>query len=243
MIWHSESALPASARMLTVLALQHSYSEGDGTFLLEYFGKAKALADLLIARHAASLKFGSDDPRYGIPQGGDDALHQRTVQMETPIQQHEVQPMHWYAAAAELYRACTEIGTVWSAIGKSKQRADVAAHGAELLALAPQVYKQLHASLNKTTSNGCMPLTAEKTELPTPSFRGYAELLFSGALTAQQAAEVYTAASSSSCGPRLLVLGSPALDGAAISTPTAYGLAYGLLQHDMVEKFLLHFFT
>ena len=62
---------------------------------------------------------------------------------------------------------------------------------------------------------------------PPSSFRGYAEMLYSGALSPQQAADIYTAASGSSCGPRLLVLGSPALDGAAISTPTAYGLAYG----------------
>ena len=30
---------------------------------------------------------------------------------------------------------------------------------------------------------------------------------------------------------------------AALSTPNAFGLGYGLLQHDSVEEFLLHFFT
>ena len=41
----------------------------------------------------------------------------------------------------------------------------------------------------------------------------------------------------------MLVLGSPALDGASITTSAAFGLAYGLLQHDMVDEFLLHYFA
>ena len=33
------------------------HSAGDGSFVLKYFLKAKALANLLISRHAASLQF------------------------------------------------------------------------------------------------------------------------------------------------------------------------------------------
>ena len=75
MVWHRAVALPASARMLTILAQYQSYSGDDGSFVLQYFDKAKALADWLISRHAASLQHGSSDPRYGIPPGGDDALY------------------------------------------------------------------------------------------------------------------------------------------------------------------------
>jgi len=64
MIWHTSEALPASARMLTLLAMHHSYSGADGSFALKYFAKAKALAELLAGRHAASLQHGSPDPRY-----------------------------------------------------------------------------------------------------------------------------------------------------------------------------------
>ena len=72
-------------------------------------------------------------------------------------------------------------------------------------------------------------------------------MLYSGALTTQQTSDIYAASSASDCGPRLLILGSPALQqctgtacaSSALWTPTAYGLAYGLLQHDMVEPFLL----
>ena len=70
MIWHSAESLPTSARMLTVLALQYTYSDDDGSFVLRYFSKAKALAKLLISRYTASLRmYDNDDPRYGIPSG------------------------------------------------------------------------------------------------------------------------------------------------------------------------------
>ena len=51
------------------------------------------------------------------------------------------------------------------------------------------------------------------------------------------------AAADSSCGARSLILGSPSPDGTSIAATATNGLAYGLLQHDMVEPFLLHFFA
>ena len=81
------------------------------------------------------------------------------------------------------------------------------------------------------------------------SFRGFAELLWSGVLTPAQTAEIYAAASGgSACGAtRFLTLGSPGLadapDKASLSSPTSYGFGYGLLLADMVEQFLLHYFT
>ena len=62
---------------------------------------------------------------------------------------HQTPQSHWYASAAETYRAFAELGEVWSTLGKSSGRADVADHGAELLKLAPLLYRDLHASLNK----------------------------------------------------------------------------------------------
>ena len=110
MIWHKAAELPASARTLTKLALYHSYSGDDGSFALSYFLKAKALADILIGRHAASLQYSPADPRFGIPVGGDDALHPETPL--TALQGHSAFPLHWYSSAAELYRAAQEIGKV-----------------------------------------------------------------------------------------------------------------------------------
>eukprot|EP00966_Prymnesium_polylepis_P287589 6642131-Prymnesium_polylepis.1 len=44
LVWYRAVAVPASARMLTILALYHGYSGGDAPFLLAHFDKAKALA-------------------------------------------------------------------------------------------------------------------------------------------------------------------------------------------------------
>jgi phage tail protein X len=261
MIWHGAEELAAQARMLTILALYHSYSAGDGAFLLQHFDKAKALADLLVARHAASLRYGEADPRYGIPAGGDDATSAGHSSIQVGDALHGKRPRHFYASAAELYRACTELGEVWSAIGTARHRADVAAHGAELSALALQIRAQLSVSLNRTMGTAgsgtrCWRATADEPSStsnprPTPSFRGFAEMLYSGALTTQQVSDIYAASSDSVCGARLLILGSPALQqctstvcaSSTLWAPTAYGLAYGLLQHDMVEPFLLHYFA
>ena len=246
MAWHRRESLPASARALTILSLFHWYSADDGSFALQFFDKARAIAELLIARHASSLRYGANDARYGIPSGEDDALHS-DVSL-TSLMLNEAEPGHWYASAAESYRAFREMGAVWTSVGKRMQRADVVSHGVLLLQLAPQLYKQLHVSLNRTaTAVGadiCWALTAESRQPALPSFRGYAEMFYSGALSKRQVGEIYAAASGSACGVRTLTMGSPALaNGTAISTPTAHGLAYGLLQHEMVEPFLLHYFA
>jgi len=50
MVWHREEAVPASARMLTILASYHSFSGDNGTFVLRHFDRARALANLLTVR-------------------------------------------------------------------------------------------------------------------------------------------------------------------------------------------------
>ena len=256
MVWHRAEELPASGRMLTTLALYHAYAADDGTFVLSHYTRAKALADRLLARHAASLGYGPGDARYGIPEGGDDARD-----FSSPLDEWmavETRPRHWYASAAELYRACLEMGRVWSSVGEAAERPDVAAHGAQLLSLAPQLWEQLHASLNRTVrvaSSGarCWSATADPgpppppssppPSSPPPSFRAYAEMLHSGALPASIARDVYDGAAGGECGPRTLILGSPALEGRLLAPTTAFGLGYGLLQHDEIDRYLLHYFS
>jgi hypothetical protein len=246
MVWFRAVELPATARMLTVLAKLHGYNDEDDALLLQYFEKAKAVADWLESRRRISLKLPNDDPRFGIPVGGDDA--QYDSQNSALLMNHDQHPLHFYASAAETYRAFTDLGEVWSAVGQRSGRTDVAAHGADLLKIAPRLYQDLHSSMNKTAnasaSGGhCWAMAAETTQQAT--FRGYAELMYSGALTATQVADIYSAASgSSTCGAkRMLTLGSPGIGGTTIATPTPYGFAHALLQVDEPEKFLLHFFA
>jgi hypothetical protein len=49
MVWYRATELPATARMLTILALYHSYSNSDDAFLLQHFSKAQSLARLLVS--------------------------------------------------------------------------------------------------------------------------------------------------------------------------------------------------
>ena len=262
MVWYRSQEYPGTARMLTILALYYSYSgttaEGcqpmpDDAFLVGHFSRARALATLLVARRTASLKYSRSDSRHGIP-GADDEGRDG---VGAGVLNGDAAPMHWYASAAELYRACTEMGRVWTAVGKSTGRADISKHGAELLALAPQIQTDLQNSLQKTVRTStaaapaagkarCWQLVAEANSTKPTSFRGYSEMMYSGALSSTQVDDLYTAAAGdSSCGAtRFLTLGTPGLGGdATISSPSSYGFGFGLLQADMVERFLLHFFT
>ena len=108
-LWHRAEELPASARMLTLLALYHDYAggggdgdgDGDGdSFALRHFAKARALARLLIARRAASLHHGADDARYGIPVGGGDARAFSSPLAELARRRGGA-PSHWCASVAE----------------------------------------------------------------------------------------------------------------------------------------------
>lgn len=165
---------------------------------------------------------------------------------------------HFYSAAAEMYRGFTELGAVWARLAKTNSaRVDVAQHAEQLLSAAPGLYTALHRSLNMTTvatgnpaaprclstvSDGLTNVCDQST-----SFRSYSEMAYSGALTAQQVDDIYTdlalgnktAPTAACCRP--MTLGCPGYNNKQ-TTYTAYGMAYGLLNADMVERFLLHFF-
>ena len=113
-------------------------------------------------RRAASTKYGNKtDPRYGTPYGGDEARvgwdlfpQKFPVTMYTPI----IFIICFYVRCSSalvcigrrLHRAFTELGEVCATIGKSADRPDIAAHGNELLQMAPLLYTDLHTSLNRT---------------------------------------------------------------------------------------------
>ena len=178
------------ARMLTILALYQSYSGGDDTLLLQHFDKAKAIADWLIARRSLTLTRPISDPRYGMMAGneeGDEFVHYRY---------HQANYSHWYSAVAETYRAFTEIGPLWQAIGMAAGRNDVAEHGKAISNLAPLLYRDLHASMNKTANTSvpgqvCYSDQADPGQCCGCIFRSYSELFFSGVLTADQTESMY----------------------------------------------------
>ena len=84
MINYRAEELPQQARMLTILALYHSYT-GDDALLLKHFPKARTMAEWIAARREASLQYGAADPRYGIPPGVDEGACRTNAGNTPPI--------------------------------------------------------------------------------------------------------------------------------------------------------------
>ena len=238
MLFHHGMEVPASSRCLTVLATYYSYS-GDQDLLLKHFGKAKALATWLSYRRSLSLNYSQADPRYGIPSGDAESENYKNVM------DHTKEPLHFLSSAAEMYRAFAEMGAIWQAVGKAAGRDDISAHGAGLLKLVPMLYTDLHASLNKTTAPSadvqapaCLPFVAEGAEgageivgqQSAHAYIGYPQMMYSGALSHNQVANIYSCMSSGvGGGNRSLTLGVPGWSG-HISLRAPFGLAFSLLQ-------------
>ena len=78
-------------------------------------------------------------------------------------------------------------------------------------------------------------------------FRAFPEMFYSGALTAEQTDSMYTAGQGVTACPvgKWLTMGSPSIGGGSglIFVHIPQGMPFGLLVHDMVERFLLYFFT
>lgn len=172
------------ARMLTILSLYYWYSDVDETeFMLARFSKARAIADWLIARRTDTLKYGRDDPRYGILYGLDegDNFVRRYF--------HSANVSHFYSHTAEAYRAFAELGEVWTILGKASGRTDVADHGMQLTSLAPLIYRDLHRSMNLTANVTASPGTTCYSDVADGygtfggcNFRAVPEMFYSGAL-------------------------------------------------------------
>jgi len=249
MITYRAEELAQSGRMLTIFALYVSYT-GDADLMLAHFGKARALAQWLLYRYESSLGFPKDDPRHGIVAGGDEGdgfvgFYESYGDMQLE---------HKYSCTANAWRGIADIGAMWAKVGAAAARADVTAHAEELLAAAPKMYADLQASLSRTiyeTGNPraprCVPTGSNPSTPPVGclgDFRGIPELMYSAALTAEQTDDLFTYymyANDSRMPTRPMTLGCSGYNNKC-STYTAYGMAYGLLSHDMVERFLLHYF-
>ena len=107
---------------------------------------------------------------------------------------------------------------MWAEIGANAARDDVERHGRELLALAPLLFRDLHASLNRTVNTTaspghvCYPHRADGVgTYQGCNFRTYPEMFYSGALTEEQTDAIYAAGLGlTTCEVgRFLTVGSP----------------------------------
>ena len=205
----------------------------------------------LLYRRNASLAYPSDDARHGVPGGDDEADNFANVMTHVPDQPRGGRPvLHYMSSAAECYRAFLEMGRAWQRIGQAAQRPDVSAHAAELLDAAPKVRAALDASLKRTLTLSAAGARCWKhsAEAAWPGqmwsfYRTYPEMFYSGALSSQQVDDIYLLGTGvANCSSRFLTLGSPSA-GINLFTHVPFGLAYGLLQHDFIDRFLLHYFA
>ncbi len=166
---------------------------------------------------------------------------------------HSSNVTHWYPHTAETYRAFVEIGTVWRQVGIATNRSDITVYGSMLLDLAPSIYEDLHMSLKQTVNTTASPGHQCYTTRADGygaflgcNFRAVPELFYSGALTAEQTEAFYNIGLGLTDCPlgRFLGLGVPAGGGGTrMFVHIPQGFPYGLLVHDMIEPFLLYFFT
>lgn len=190
MVTYRAEELAQSGRMLTILALFHSYT-ADAHFLLRHFDKLRAAAKWLLWRHALSLGWPEHDPRHGIVAGGDEG--------DTFVGYYETfgeAPLpHMYSCTSNVWRGFDDLGRVWLDVGRTAGRADVTAHGEELLQAAPRLLASLRASLALTswaTGNPKAPRGVPTGATNAPGgpptgalgdFRGFPELMYSAALS------------------------------------------------------------
>jgi len=256
MVTYRAEELAQSGRMLTIFAL-YVDSTGDRELMLTHFGKVRALAQWLLYRYQQSLADHPDpaDPAHGILGGGDEgdgfvSIYETYGKQELP---------HYYSTTANAVRGFEDAGLMWRTIGQATGRLDVMDHADELLTAAPQARAKLLASIAKkiyVTGNPraprCVPTIADP---PTPDdygmpggclgdFRGYPELMYSGLLSKTQTDDLFTYltyGNNTHLVVRPLTLGAAGYNSKQ-TTYTAYGMAYGLLCQDMIERFLLHWF-
>jgi len=246
--------LAQSGRMLTIIALYGKVT-GEHDFVLKHFAKARALAQWLLYRYQISLEWPVGDARRGIVAGGDEGDgfvgHYEKYDMAGMFE-------YKYSCTSNVYRGFADIGEYWREIGATTGRADVTAHANELLAASPRVLSDLQTSLKLTTfetgnprAPRCVPTGADATaagETPPTGclgdFRGIPELMYSVALTKDQANDLFNYfmyANDTRMVTRPTTLACAGYNNKC-STYTAYGMAYGLLAYDMVERFLLHYY-
>lgn len=250
-----------SAIMLTLIAKHYSYSR-DASLLIKHHEKIKGIVSWLNASRELSLSFPRSDPRYGIPIGDSEA--DNFVRVEGyPHFDPPTAPVHYYSSAAATARGYLELGRVWSSLGESGSREngqpepfqEMVAMGTELQTTAAVLRHDMEVSMNRTmiesdpTANGtrCWPFMAEPdgrnctnvhlNNVEVTPWRTYAEWMYSGMLTKGQVDDIYTNLGQGG----LLNLGSLGPHGWFVMI--SHGLAYGLLQHDMIDRFLLHFYS
>jgi hypothetical protein len=237
-------------RMLTVAATYANYT-GDTKLLLRHRHRLDALAKLLLSLRTQALRLPAENPAYGMIAGWSEA-----DSCLDPDPSRYVKP--YFSNSTEAARGFEELGKVWERVGARSHQPDLIHWGQRLRqesrALMRDVQTAIARSTLTNTTPPCLPAIAgasepfhmavahDKLDPQFRSYRAYAEMLYSGNLTREQAEMIvkYRAAHHD------IILGIPTVYGYGTHEWAgflAYGHAYGLLQMDSVREYLLTLYS
>jgi len=233
-------------RMLTVIAA-YANNSGDCKLLLEYRPRIDGITNLLLAMRAKALKLPASDPAYGMIAGWSEA--DACLDPDPP---RYMQP--YFSNSTEATRGFAELGRVWERIGTMTKQPEMVKWGQRLVsesqALAKDTQVAIHRSLLQIDGMACLPAIAgvqepfdvasarDHLDPQRRSYRAYMEMLFSGNLTREEVETIvnYRAAH------RDTILGIPTAYGYAtheLGGFLSYGHGFGLIENDLVRKYLL----
>jgi hypothetical protein len=233
-------------RMLTVIA-EYANDSGDWKLLLENRRRIDGITNLLLSLREKALKLPTSDPTYGMIVGWSEA-----DSCLDPYPPRYMQP--YFSNSTEAARGFGDLGRVWERIGAKTKSSDIEKWGQKLVleskALDRDTQTAIGRSLLKIEGSFCLPsiagvkepfdvaLVRDPLDPQYRSYRAYMEMLFSGNLRREQVETIvnYRAAHQDT------ILGIPTAYGYStheLAGFLSYGHAYGLLQTDLVRRYLL----
>jgi len=235
-------------RMLAVIARAYELT-GDEAILLSHHDKIVALSQVLLVRRRQSLLRPPDDPAYGMIAG----RHEADISFDTPgLLAHDYE-QPYFCNSTEAWRGLRDLGAAWQAIGRRRGDPKLVGQGEQLAGeadrLAGDVKRAVDRSWVDRQGTSVLPLFpgARALHVDAPyrscpeSFdenRVWSEMLYSGLLDRASALAILEAAAANG-GSTLGIFGNRRL----VVSFTAYGQAYGMLQHDLVREFLLLYYA
>jgi hypothetical protein len=204
-----------------------------------------------LSLRAQALRLPAEDPAYGMIAGWSEA-----DSCLDPDPSRYVKP--YFSNSTETARGLEELGEVWERAGAQRHQPDLISWGQRLRqesrTLSGDVQKAIGRSMLTNTEPPCLPAIAgvsepfhvavahDKLDPQFRSYRAYAEMLYSGNLTREQAGMIfqYRAAHHD------IILGIPTAYGYDTHEWAgflAYGHAYGLLQMDSAREYLLTLYS
>ncbi|KGM17698.1 hypothetical protein N867_15245 [Actinotalea fermentans ATCC 43279 = JCM 9966 = DSM 3133] len=231
-------------RMLTVLA-DHATQTGDWSLLRRHGAKVDAIVGILLARRAAGLRRPAEDPAHGLIAG----RHEADISFDTPSLGTHDYEQPYLSNSAEGWRGLRDLGRAWQRLGRVDGDETRVVAGRSLVraaeSLRTDLLRAVEASWIERSDDRVLPIVAGSTHghLDAPyrsrpeSFddnRVWHELFGSGALPADVVREIVEGGARR--GDTAFGIFGNRKHAVAF---TAHGVAYGLLQHDLVREYLL----